>query len=109
MHNRLVSTEDTLQLQPGNMEAVDNLKIAKDDLRKLQNVKIRGARTRARLTWLEQGDKGSKFFSYFIRNKKAREQIDSICDGGLNISDQEGILKALGFYQILPTFVYFKG
>lgn len=91
-------------MHPDNEEVVGVLREVKDEIKTLQNVKIQGARVKARITWLDQGDKSFKFFFHLLRNKQAKEHIDRICKIGVDITNQERLLMdSRNYYQNLFT------
>lgn len=64
---------------------------ARDNLRKHQRVKIRGARVRSRAHWLQNGDRCSNFFFNLLKQKQANESIDRILVDDKEIIDIDGI------------------
>lgn len=104
LYNKLINVEATIQWEPYNERATKFVRVTKDELRFLQGVRIQGVKVRSIINWLDQGDKGSNFFFHLLRMKQAKVNIDSICDDGLDISDQEGILQAfMNYYRRLFT------
>ena len=51
---------------------------SRDALKRIQHIKIQGAKTRAIINWIEHGDKGSKYFFWMLRNKEARDKIGTL-------------------------------
>lgn len=78
MTDQLQSMESLVQREPYNICHSQSMYQAKDQLRKLQQTKIAGAKVRARINWLQQGDRGSKFFYNMLRQKEYREKIDTV-------------------------------
>lgn len=94
MHDELMEAEESIQRDQKYYTSQEALCKSKDVLRKIQNVKIQGLNTRAKLNWIEQGDKGSKMFFQMLKTKDVKGNIESICDDGMSITDQQGILQA---------------
>lgn len=69
LQNDLQLVELDLQGDPENISLTNQLVRVKGDLRKLQNEKIKGWRTRAKLNWLDTRDRGSKFFFHILKMK----------------------------------------
>ena len=69
-----------MQSDPSNRVAQGTLVLARDFLGKLQNNKIQGAKMRARINWLEHGDKGSRYFFQLLKFKEARDKIELVTE-----------------------------
>lgn len=61
-----------------------------------------GARTKARMLWLDKGDKGSKFFFNILKQKQCKERIDKLWVDEKEIAVGEEILSEFSkFYKQL--------
>lgn len=98
LHNSLQVAESELKGDPENATLTCQLIRAKNDLRKLQNQKIKGWRARAKLNWLDSGDRGSVFFFQMFKMKQARENIDSIWEDNKNLSEPNEIIECFAQY-----------
>lgn len=103
-HSELCRAELELQYNPESEQLTQNLIGTKAVLRRMQNDKIKGWRTRVRLNWLEVNDRGSKFFFQMLRMKEAKEKIHCIWEGDRNFSKPRDILQRFShFYRDLFT------
>lgn len=94
----LCNAEMNLQNSPNDENLTCTLMTIKDHLRKFQNQKIKGLKTRSKLNWLDLGDKGSKFFFHMLKVKEAKENINAIWDNKTHITDSQGILQCFSLY-----------
>ena len=69
MNNKINHCEEKIQNQqkelykePGNLKALEELELAKNELNLIIESKTRGAIIRSRVQWFEEGDKNSKYF-----------------------------------------------
>ena len=58
----LQEAEGEIQSNPHLEALLDKVILCRNSLRKLQLFKTRGAKVRARINWINLGDRGSKFF-----------------------------------------------
>ena len=69
----------------------------KHNLNIIQRYKIQGQKIRARMNWINEGDKGLGYFFNVIKATHKSELIDEIQVDGRNSKEPEDIQKA--FYQ----------
>ena len=98
LHGKHVVVESILQKDPHNPIVLHSLMNARDSLRNFQDYKVQGAKVRAKINLLENGDRGSKFFFQLLKYKEAREKIDMIMERNSTISTQGDILKDFSNY-----------
>lgn len=67
-----VKVETLVQVDPSNIKYNDDLVMAKDKFKRLHAHKTRGLKVRAMLNWLSCGDKGSKLFLNYIKEKSCK-------------------------------------
>ena len=117
MNNKIKHWEEKIQNQqkelykePGNLKALEELELAKNELNLIIESKTRGAIIRSRVQWFEEGEKNSKYF--FNLEKRAsnmktihrlRLQNDSITEDPVEILNE---MK--NYYKILYTRVETK-
>ena len=65
----------------------------KHNLNIIQRYKIQGQKMRARMNWINEGDKGSGYFFNIIKAKHRRKLIDEIQVDGRNSKELEDIQK----------------
>ena len=95
--SKLNNIEKDLQIR-GNDEMLEaQLVKIKHNLNIIQRYKIQGQKIKARMNWINEGDKGSGYFFNIIKAKHRRELIDEIQVDGRNSKEPEDIQKA--FYQ----------
>ncbi|GLJ31644.1 hypothetical protein SUGI_0635690 [Cryptomeria japonica] len=81
------------------------MEFSKEQLRKVQHKSIVGTKIRGRANWLQQSDKGTKFFFNMLKQKEYRENIDCLWVEGIEIMDGDDIKKKfVAFYRELFTF-----
>ena len=74
----------------------------KHNLNIIQRYKIQGQKIRAKMNWINEGDKGLGYFFNIIKAKHRRELIDEIQVDGRNSKEPEDIQKAFyHFYKDL--------
>lgn len=75
LSSNLHNVEQVLQNDPSNSHFTHQVEVARDEIRKQHHHKALGARTRAKMLWLSQGDKGSKLFFNLLKQKQCKENI----------------------------------
>ena len=102
MNNKIKHWEEKIQNQqkelhkePGNLKALEELELAKNELNLIIESKTRGAIIRSRVQWFEEGEKNSKYFFNLekrVSNMKTmhrfRLQNDSIIDDPVKILNE---------------------
>lgn len=73
----------------------------KNDVRKIQRYKIQSQKLRDGMNWINEGDKGTRYFLNLIRAKKSRERIEEIKDDN-SCSSQEDIVNAFFKFYMNP-------
>lgn len=102
LQGELCNAKMNLQNSLNDENLTCTLMSIKDHLRKFQNQKIKGLKTRAKLNWLDSGDKGSKFFFHMLKVKEAKVNINAIWDNNAHITDSQEILQCFSLcYQKL--------
>lgn len=102
--NQLRASELDIQNHPTCNHRATHVALAREALRKHQQVKIHGAMVRARSHWLQFGDKGSKFFFNLLKLKQSKERIDRLIIDNKEIIDLPSITNAFElFYKNLFT------
>lgn len=96
----LLGVELRLQNSPADEKKNEELVSIKNSLRRLQSHKIQGLKVRAKINWLNNGDKGSKKNFRFLKEKGVREKIDQINHNGTILNNQGDISKQF--------FMFFK-
>ena len=100
----LQEAEGEIQSNPHSEALLNKVILCRNSLRKLQLFKTRGAKVRARINWINLGDRGSKFFFQTLKKKEARDKICSIRTQDSVVSSQQEVLEAFSsFYKELIT------
>lgn len=104
LQSMLNNTERELQLKGSNSQLEEKANGVKCQLRNIQQYKIKGQKTRARMNWMKGGDKGTKYFFNIIRAKHKRELIKGIQISGELSNEPSSIKEAFfSFYKDLFT------
>ena len=100
---QMQSIEKVLKNDPQNKIAVSNYMKVKQKLELLQIEKTRGAQVRARLRWIEEGEKNSKYFCNLEKVRSKKRLITRLrTETGDVITDQKEILQEqVAFYKKL--------
>ena len=102
MNDRLQSAELDAQANPSSLSHLECVSAARDSLRRHQHIKTIGASVRSRQQWLKYGDKGSKFFFNYLKQKQSKEKIDRIVIDNQELTDINDIAAAFEeFYKAL--------
>lgn len=94
----LQEVENNVQNDSSNIDLVSQVISAKDALRKHQQFRICGAKIRSRAHWIQNGDRGSKFFFNLLKQKQTKESIDRLLIDNQDISDPVIINQAFADY-----------
>lgn len=87
---------------PYNLDLSHSISQVRDRLRRIRHCKIRGAMVRASTQWLQLGDKGSKFFFNFLKQKQVKERVDKLWVDGNKVVHIDSIKEeSYCFYQSL--------
>ena len=89
-------------LQQQSIPDVDMIARTKERLTELETKKIAGVKIRSRATWMEDGEKPTKYFFGLEKRKQDRARITKLhTDQGEIIADNEILEEARKFYQEL--------
>lgn len=96
--DKLKTAETLLQNDPSNHNLVTIVSAARDNLRLHQQKLVNGAKLRCRTHWIQNGDKGSKYFFNYLKQKHINENITSIYVDNKELVDPNDIKKAFANY-----------
>ena len=92
-----------------NKDLQKELLEAKTELDKIYVKKCKGAAVRARVHWIEEGEKNTKYFMNLEKRNAKKKNIHSLKKGDIKISTQSEVLQeVVNFYQNLYTSKHVK-
>ncbi|XP_057873595.1 uncharacterized protein LOC131079610 [Cryptomeria japonica] len=98
LQGQLERDRTILATNPHNISVQQSVANAENALRKMAAYKGKGAQLRARLQWIKDGDRGTKFFFQYLKHKHKMEHISAIKSAsGILQTSQTDIMQT--FYE----------
>lgn len=102
LQGQLKLARTKLNLHPHDELLQKHIAVIEAQLRKLDHYRGQGAKIRAKIQWIKEGNKGSKYFFNYLNYKHKNEKIEAIKDEtGYHTSQAEIINLFHNFYERL--------